>query len=126
MRSACLFLLVLISAAPPPPAPPLPPPQRTASRPVRGQPVRDPLVDEAVAAIQNNALNQFAGRVEPELVKALADLKKPDLATIARLGTLREFARYFGRIEQLDEPRRQTLAWLIQNRELATNLMLTA
>src|SRR6266545_491976 len=98
-----------------------------ATRPAR--PVKvDALASEtnaAVAAAENNALLAYQGRVTPLVASALNDLKKPDLPTITRLATLREYGRYFGRLKEPTEQQRQTLGWLIQQQKLSAALLLS-
>src|SRR5439155_4602594 len=51
------------------------------------------------------------------------NLKQPALKNLVRLGTLREFVKYFSRLKDPTPADRQTLTWLVQEPELSATLM---
>ena len=80
----------------------------------------------AQEAARQKRLGSFAGDVEPRLKRLLENVKQSDLDQLIRLATLREFARYFARVENPDEGQIDTLAWLATQPRLVTQLMMSA
>ena len=109
---ACLFVIasIAVGAAPPTTTKPAPPDEWT--RP-------------AQEAARQKRLAAFAGEVEPRLKHLLGNVNQGDLDHLIRLAMLREFGRYFARVENPDEGQLDTLAWLPTQPRLMTQLMLS-
>jgi hypothetical protein len=114
--TSVLPVLFLCSALPAP----------AADSPKRTQPPASPVAFKiepylaaARKAVDAGTLPAFAASLEDELRRAISNLNAIDTARLNGLAPLREFGRYFGRIEKLDATQKQTLQWLaVQSRFL--------
>ncbi|MGB7161235.1 MAG: hypothetical protein WBD40_24460 [Tepidisphaeraceae bacterium] len=86
----------------------------------------DPFIVAAVAAAEGGTLPAFAATVDNAASEALSDPATADLSRIVQLATLREFGRWFGRVNAPAADRKAALAWLIRQKRLAPALMLSA
>lgn len=84
----------------------------------------DALTDQAAQAAAGGKLGEFIPAVERELEPYLAALDKPDLPNLTRLAALREFARYFARLEEPTPRQAQVLQWLAAQPSLMQSLMM--
>jgi hypothetical protein len=86
----------------------------------------DPLIEAAVAAVEAGTLPAFAATVERAAAEALTDPATADLPRLVQLATLREFARWFGRVPDPSTEQKGALTWLIRQRRAAPALLLSA
>jgi hypothetical protein len=86
----------------------------------------DPLIDEAARAVESGALAAVATSLDRLASDALATPDTADLPRLVQLATLREFARWFGRVEHPTADQKATLAWLLRQKRLAPTLLLSA
>ena len=63
--------------------------------------------------------------LDRDLEPLLAALRPADYDRITQLSALREFARYFGRLNRLRDDQRATLAWLVTKPQLLRTLMMS-
>ena len=86
----------------------------------------DPLVEAAVAAVDAGSLPAFAESVEKAAAEALSNLETGDVGRLTQLATLREFARWFGRVPSPPVEQRAALRWLVRQGRTAPELLLAA
>jgi hypothetical protein len=104
-----LLMVACCAAAPEAPAPAAP----------------DPLITQAVDAVKSGNLKSIIPKVERDLEPLLAALRPDDYDRITQLSALREFARYFGRLNRLRDDQRATLTWLVTKPQLLRTLMMS-
>ncbi len=108
---ACICVVASIAVGAPP----------TTSKPA----ATDEWTRPAQEAARQKHLPEFARDVEPRLKHLLESVNRADADQLIRLVTLREFARYFARVETADEGQLDTLAWLAAQPRLLTQLMMS-
>jgi hypothetical protein len=86
----------------------------------------DPLIEAAVAAVEAATLPAFAATVEAAAAEALRDPASAELPRLAQLATMREFARWFGRVSNPSPEQKAALTWLVRQRRAAPALLLSA
>src|SRR5262245_6414634 len=96
-RSCIAAVLMMLLAGWCPAAPPAAPPAPAAPAAPAAAP--DPLILEAADAINHKTLKAFTLKVEQELEPLLIGLNPGDFDRITELASLREFAKYFGRLQ---------------------------
>jgi hypothetical protein len=86
----------------------------------------DPLIEDAASAVEAGRLAALAASVENLVSDELTKPESADLQRLVQLATLREFGRWFGRVEHPTADQKATLAWLLRQKRLAPTLLLSA
>lgn len=97
--------------------------QRRAAREA-ARPASDSLSAAAAEAIDAGSLAQLPAKLDPDITDALKDFDRLDAGRLTHLAALREFGRYFGKLQPLTDERRETLRWLASKPDLLVPLML--
>jgi hypothetical protein len=86
----------------------------------------DPLYKKASDAVATKSLKSLVPQIDQQLEPLLIMLNPGDFDRLTELAALREFAKYFGRLENLDEQIDQipTLQWLVTQPQLLKTLMM--
>src|SRR5262245_37543820 len=86
----------------------------------------DPLYKKASEAVASQSLKSLVPQIDQQLEPLLIMLNPGDFDRITELVALREFAKYFGRLENLDQDLQQipTLQWLLTQPQLLKTLMM--
>ena len=85
-----------------------------------------PTTAQVQDAAKGKQLSQLAARVEPRLRELLSDPSHANADELIRLSAVREFGRYFARVETMTEGQADTVAWLAGQPKLMEMLMLHA
>src|SRR4051794_13091283 len=83
------------------------------------------LSKRATDAARDGSLAALATSVEAPLREELADVAHASGEKVVRLATIREFGRYFARINELTPGARETLEWLAHQPHLLPVLMMS-
>jgi hypothetical protein len=83
-----------------------------------------PTTKQAQDAARNHQLPQLASQVEPRLREMLGDLDHVNRDELVHVAALREFGRYFARVDAVSDGQMDTLAWLATQPKLMETLML--
>ena len=86
----------------------------------------DPLYKKASDALATKSLKSLVPQIDQQLEPLLIMLNPGDFDRLTELAALREFAKYFGRLEILDEQIDQipTLQWLLTQPQFLKTLMM--
>lgn len=98
--------------------------QRRGARPATSP--SNALVSSAADAVATGTLKEFSAKIEQRLAPLLRTPKTVDPDELLTLASLREFARYWGRLDNLDGTSIQTLQWLVRQTDLRNALMMGA
>ena len=97
--------------------------RKTVAAPVEAR-VEDPHREAAAEALEAGNVDAFAKKIDAEAGAAVAETSDLNLERVTRLAAWREFARSYASDPKLDDARRETLRWLLDQPELFRTLML--
>src|SRR5580704_9283722 len=83
----------------------------------------NPVIQRTIAAIDADGLKSLKADLDQQCLSAVNAPRISNLPQVLTLSACREFARYFGGIDQLTDTQKETLKWLAGQPRLMPTLM---